>query len=97
MVRKQKYILISAVVLFCLPLFASAQWLETTIYVPDSFCGIHNPKAFTYNETNNTIYVGGYGNCVIAIDGATNEKIARIPAGRDIPNLCWNSINNMVH
>ncbi len=31
------------------------------------------------------------------IDGATNQKIARIPAGSDISALCWNSTNNKVY
>jgi len=56
------------------------------------------PQAFTYNATNNKIYVRGlYGNCVIVIDGETNQKIARIPAGEDIRALCWNSTNNKVY
>lgn len=66
--------------LFSPPLFS--QWLETTIYVPDSLCGIHYPQAFTYNATDNKIYVDGEeGDCVIVIDGATNQKIAKIPVG----------------
>ncbi len=87
MANNKKQVFLTLLLLF-LPLLLSAQWLETTIYVPDSLCGIHNPRAFTYNNTNNTIYVGGEdGNCVIAIDGATNEKIARIPAGENIKAL----------
>ncbi|MCK4252773.1 hypothetical protein KAX97_15105, partial [candidate division WOR-3 bacterium] len=98
MANNKKHVFIITLFLFLLPLLLSGQWLETTIYVPDSLCGVHNPQAFTYNETNNTIYVGGYnGDCVIAIDGATNEKIARIPAGGDIQALCWNSINNKIY
>lgn len=59
----------------------SAQWLETTIYLPDSLSGIAYPLVFTYNPTNNKIYVGGDGDYVIVIDGATNQKIAKIPVG----------------
>uniref|UniRef100_A0A7V5XZR8 YncE family protein n=1 Tax=candidate division WOR-3 bacterium TaxID=2052148 RepID=A0A7V5XZR8_UNCW3 len=63
-----------------LPAFLFSQWLETTIYLSDSFSGMTYPQAFTYNTTNNKIYVGGEeGNCVIVIDGETNQKIARIP------------------
>jgi len=81
-----------------LPALLFSQWLETTIYVPDSFSRMKNPCAFTYNATNNKIYVGGrFGNCVIVIDGATNQKIAKIPAGRGIYSLCWNSTNNKVY
>jgi hypothetical protein len=42
---------------FLFPMSLNAQWLETTIYMPDPFCGILYPQAFTYNETNNKIYV----------------------------------------
>jgi YVTN family beta-propeller protein len=81
-----------------LPAFLFSQWLETTIYLSDSLSGMANPQAFTYNATNNKIYVGGlYGNCVIVIDGETNQKIAKIPAGRGIRALCWNSTNNKVY
>jgi len=74
------------------------QWLETTIYIPDSLSGILFPRAFTYNATNNKIYVGGaYGDCVIVIDGATNQKIAKIPAGSYITALCWNQTDNKVY
>jgi YVTN family beta-propeller protein len=75
-----------------------SQWLETTIYVPDSLCGIINPQVFTYNATNNKIYVGGeYGDCLIVIDGLTNQKIAKIPAGSSIKALCYNSTDNKVY
>jgi DNA-binding beta-propeller fold protein YncE len=98
MVCKKKYILILTIILLCLPLLLSAQWLETTIYIPDSLCRIYGPHAVTYNSINNTIYVGGDGgNCVIAIDGTTNEKIALIPAGSNTRALVYNPINNKVY
>ncbi len=34
---------------------------------------------------------------MIAIDGATNRKIARIPAGWDIAAFCYNPTNNKVY
>ncbi|MCX7785304.1 MAG: hypothetical protein N2201_03640 [candidate division WOR-3 bacterium] len=75
-----------------------AQWLETTIYLPDSLSGISNPQSFAFNATNNKIYVGGSaGNWVIVINGATNQKIASVPTGSNISALCWNSINNKVY
>lgn len=74
-----KHVYVALFTMF-VPLFLSAQWLETTIYVPDSLCGVISPRAFTYNGTNNKIYVGGWnGNSVVVIDGATDTKIARIP------------------
>lgn len=83
---------------FLLPTFLPAQWLETTIYLPDSLCGVCLPEVFTYNATNNKMYVGGYsGHGVIVFDGATHRKIARISAGRDVRTLCWNSTSNKVY
>lgn len=95
--QKWKVLFFSSLCLL-FPIFLSAQWLETTIYLPDSLTGVVYPQAFTYNVTNNTIYVGGSsGHCIIAIDGTTNQKIAKIPAGSDIIDLCWNSIDNKVY
>ena len=97
---KKSGLLFLLLTVFCslLPALLSAQWLETTIYIPDSLCGITYPCVFTYNATNNKIYVGGeHGNCVIVIDGATNQKIAKISAGSGISALCWNSTNNKVY
>ena len=53
---------------------ASSQWLEETLYLPDSFGGLMIPQCLTYDSANNTIYVGG-GDCVIAIDGATKSRL----------------------
>jgi YVTN family beta-propeller protein len=78
--------------------FASAQSLETTIFLPDSLSGLTRPKCLAYDSSSNTVYVGGEtGDCVIAIDGATNQKIARIPAGSGIYALCYNPQNNRVY
>jgi YVTN family beta-propeller protein len=100
MKRFKMLFLILTAICSLLPTLLSAQWLETTIY-PDSLIGVLYPRAFAYNATNNRIYVssGGYGNCVIAIDGATNQKIARIPVPYSIWSsaLVWNSINNKIY
>jgi YVTN family beta-propeller protein len=76
---------------------ASAQWLETTIYVPDSLCGLVPPSCLLHNPTNNTVYVGGGGDCAIAIDASTNQKIARIPTGSSVSAMCHNPLNNKVY
>ena len=59
---------LTLILLFSLAATAAAQWLETTIYLPD----MRSPHCLTYNSTNNTVYVGG-GNCIVAIDGVTNK------------------------
>jgi YVTN family beta-propeller protein len=82
----------------CLLSIAPGQWLETTIMLPDSLCGLRHPRCLTYNSVNNTICVGGDdGECVLAIDGATNQKIARIPTGSYGIALCYNPTNNKVY
>jgi hypothetical protein len=59
---------------------AHSQWLEETIYLPDSCSGLICPECLAYDSANNTVYVAGDGGgCVIAIDGTTNQGIARIP------------------
>ncbi|MCX6842710.1 MAG: YncE family protein [candidate division WOR-3 bacterium] len=55
----------------------SAQWLETTILIPDSLAGVTYPRRLALNPVENTIYVSGLGG-LIAIDGNTNAKLARI-------------------
>jgi len=95
----QKKGLILGIAVICLIIgLGQGQWLETTIYLPDSLSGISRPQAFTYNATNNKIYVGGeYGDGVIVIDGATNQVIATIPVGDGPCALIWNSTNNKVY
>jgi YVTN family beta-propeller protein len=94
---QRKFVLTIRLLLF-VPLFLSAQWLETTIFVPDSLCGIIRPRVLTYNPTDNKIYVGGEeGGCLIVIDGETDEKIAKIPAGMYIASLCYNPTSNKIY
>jgi len=42
----------------CLLSPLSAQWLEKTIYLPDSFGGMKAPQCLVYDSASNTIYVG---------------------------------------
>jgi YVTN family beta-propeller protein len=93
---KSKLVLVAA----CFLLYAvgTSQWLETTVLLPDSLGGMGNPQCFAYDSANNTVYVGGErGECVLAIDGATNERVARIPAGSNVSALCYNPQNNKVY
>ena len=76
---------------------ARGQWKETDILLPDSLGGLGSPQCLVYDSANNTIYVGGAGgDCVLAIDGTTNERVARIPAGSNVSTLCYNPQNNKV-
>ena len=55
-------------------------------------------RAVTAEHREEVVYVGGeHGYCVIAIDGATNQRIARIPAGFLGTALCCNPTHNKVY
>jgi len=76
---KSKLVLCAVFCVFCS--FCSGQWQEKTVYVPDSLCGSNCTGCIAYDSATNTVYVAGsFGDCVIAIDGATNRKIARMKA-----------------
>ncbi len=80
-----------------LPAVLSAQWLETTIMLPDSFGGLTKPMTFCYNSINNKVYVGGQGGYLMVIDEQTNQKIAKIPIYPGIFTLCYNPVNNKIY
>ncbi len=77
-------------------------WLETSIKVP------FRPSAMVWNATDNKIYVGGGGDSVTIIDGATNNIITNIRVNPTLGNppfpdngyergLVWNPTNNKVY
>jgi YVTN family beta-propeller protein len=66
-----------------------AQQVINNILLPDSL-GSMPDGAFScvYNETNNCIYVGGE-DFVFVLDGATDQKIARIPVTGSVTTMLW--------
>ncbi len=81
-----------------------AQWLETTMLLPDSLGGLWSPYRFTYNATNQKVYVGGtssvYGNSngsVLVIDAQTYQRIGDIEVGTQPQSLIWNQTNNKIY
>lgn len=75
-----------------LPLFSSAQWLETTITVGS------NPYALVYNMTNNKIYSANWGSySVSVIDGETNSVITVIGVGDGPIAFTYNPQYNRVY
>ena len=88
---------IMCMVLCILCAVSSGQWLETTIYLPDSFTGMSRLWALAYHSTTNTIYVAGVeGGCLMAVDGTTSQKFARIPVDRGLIGLCSDPLDNKV-
>ena len=89
------------VVLFALAALGApglAQVVEETIYLPDSLSGTTSPQCVCYVASNHTLYVGGmYGGCVIAVDGITHEKTARIAVGSNVVAMCHNGLANKLY
>ncbi len=74
----------------------SAQWLETTINLPDS----SYPCALGYNSQNNKVYcVNAGSSSVTVIDGATNAIITTIPVSdtSGLDAICYNPQNNKLY
>jgi YVTN family beta-propeller protein len=75
---------------------APAQWLETTIDLPQS------PEAVCWNPANNRVYCAvGYPDAygaVVVIDGATNSVLDTLLVGYDMPGgLCPDARNGRVY
>lgn len=65
----------------CLVSLVSGQWLEKTVYLPDSLCAVPGPQYVVYNRTNQTAYVAGRGLAVVALAGSTGRREAVIETG----------------
>jgi YVTN family beta-propeller protein len=85
---------------------AGAAWLEKTLYLPDSLCGVTAPSLVVHNSVNNKVYVTGkYGgftrngrDCwIVVLDGATNKRIARIAVPSEVGSLEYNATDNKVY
>ena len=77
---------------------AAAQRYDGVIPLPDSFGGLVFTRSIACSRTSHRLYVGGaYGNCVIAIDALTHERVARIPCGRDVRALVWDSQGDKIY
>ena len=64
-----------------------AQQVINNILLPDSLGSMPDgANSCVYNETNNYIYVGGQ-DAVFVLDGATDQKIARIPVTGSVTTM----------
>ncbi|NPV14381.1 hypothetical protein HPY86_05565 [candidate division WOR-3 bacterium] len=88
--------------LFCLVALmatpVSAQWLERTVYLPDSFAGPAYPNRIFYNPNNNTVFIFGDGiSQICVLDGTTNRKIALIQLPGPAGNFTYNPVDNKLY
>ncbi|UCG41833.1 MAG: YncE family protein [candidate division WOR-3 bacterium] len=94
---------------YCLTALASGQWLEKTIWLPDSFGGLIWPLCAVVDTIDNKVYVSGGSDedfgplgsdgdgWVIVLDGDSYERIGRILVGTYVHDMCWNPANNHVY
>ncbi|UCG90897.1 MAG: YncE family protein, partial [candidate division WOR-3 bacterium] len=98
MVNNQKHVFLTALFLSLLPLFLSAQRLETTIAVGSY------PYALVYNLIHNKVYCANLGffpvfidSTVTVIDGATNYVLTTITVGDYPLAFAWNPVQNRTY
>ena len=90
----------TSAVLFSLILAVSAvsgQYVEATIYLPDSLSGLDNVNSLLFHSPNNTIYVGGDDYFLIAFDAQTNAKLAKVGLGEGPHLFCSDAPGNKVY
>ena len=76
--------------------FASGQWVETSILLPDSLGSLYGPMQLAYNAANNRVYVGGNSG-VLVVDGTTNQRLDLIRTGSAAGALCYVPQSNKVY
>jgi len=59
----------------------SAQYLEKTIMLPDSFGSVSFLASIAYSPSSDRVYVGDEGGSVLVVDATTLAKLTRIRAG----------------
>jgi YVTN family beta-propeller protein len=83
-----KFLFSLTLILFLIPAL-QAQQVINNILLPDSLGSMPDGAySCVYNEANNCIYVGGQ-DAVFVLDGATDQKIARIPVTGSVTNMLW--------
>jgi YVTN family beta-propeller protein len=84
-------------ILLCLTSLALGQYVETTIYLSDSVSGLNNVSSLLFHLPNNTIYVGGADNSLVAVNAQTNSKLRRMDVGDGPHLLCSDPPGNKVY
>jgi YVTN family beta-propeller protein len=87
----------SLLVIGCIASVAPGQWVEKTIYIPDSVSVLRYPGTMLYNPGNNFLFVGG-DNGVAVFDGLTDRLITRATrAGLGLRAACYASQVNKLY
>ena len=77
---------------------ASGQWLESTVFIPDSFGGLRMPNCLAYDPPDNAVFVAGETTrTILVLDAKDGHRLARIPFEADIRSLCYNPVSNKMY
>lgn len=82
--------------IFCCLSAVSGQWVQTTIYLPDSLSGLDSICSVQFHSPNQTVYVGGNGE-LVAVDAGTHEKLARTTFPGALNMLCSSTASNKLY
>jgi len=64
------------------------QYLETTIYLPDSLGSNRELRCLEYDRVNDVFYIlNDAGSCLV-VRAATGERLTRIPFGATVEDIC---------
>ena len=74
-----------------------AQYVETTILLPDSVSALANVRSLVFHAPTGTIYAGGSDSFLVAIDARTNAKLRRMIVGDGPHLLCSAPVSNKVY
>jgi YVTN family beta-propeller protein len=81
----------------CVLSAASAQWLETTIYLPDSAGGVLQPRTVASDPAGTKVYIGGRTPGVSVLDAGTGQRRYRIATGGQVSAICHVPVRNKVY
>ena len=100
--EKFKNIFLLLVVFYLqLPASLSAQWFEGNLYLPDSFSGTCATSMMTWNSIDDKIYLIGFNETFVTIDGETDEKVQPIRINGNEQSsptwFEWNQANNCLY
>ena len=89
-------LLASLLVVGCAVSLAPGQWIERTIYLPDSLSGLDSIRTLQFHSPNSTIYVGG-SDKLVAVDAATHTKLAWTASPGPLDLMCSITTGNKLY
>ncbi len=77
---------------------AAGQWVDKVVTLPDSLSGVESPEYLLYCSVENVVYVGGgLGECLLALEGGSGDKVARVPLHGTVRALSYNEAEGKVY